>query len=429
MLKTVLLSAGLAATPGVLLAAALDQQNCFTTETINHDFDKVVTIGAAISKDENDKYFKLGGMLTKSWRLWADWVNLERGGIAVGAEKWGVKIVEIEDYSNSTFAEYAANNLVSAAGYNIDFMFGPYSSGLTGPVMDITEASTKLLFSSGSSKSTVWTTDVDYGFGMLYPSGGYYEDSMAVFEAQGAKNVAILCNSQADGNTCPTPDALLTAIDDLDMTLLFDIEIDSSASTYEADLYTALESISSSAAPVDVLILHDYSVLCVDGLQQLQDLDWTPSALYLVICNTDAAAVEEMGSAIEYATTYDSWASDGVFVSGISGYTPASFTSLFETHYEVTPTYHAASAFAAGEILVAAIEMQAGIDDTLCNDTATLASLIEGNGWSTILSAPDITFSDTHQASGEWATLQVCSSNKGLKPNTCINTPIHVHAT
>ncbi|CAM9197775.1 unnamed protein product, partial [Ectocarpus fasciculatus] len=322
----------------------------------------VLNIGAAISRDEEDKYFTLGGMLSKSWRLWADWVNLEKGGITVGVEKWGVKVVEIEDYSNSTFAEFAANNLIDPSGFAVDFMFGPYSSGLTGPVLDITEADSKLLFSAGSSKSTVWTTDVDYGFGMLYPSGGYYEDSLAVFQANGASTVAILCNDQPDGSTCPTSSSLTTAIDDLGMTLLYDIEIDSSAATYETDLYTSLETIATSATPVDVLILHDYSDLCIDGVSVLKDLDWTPNALYLVICNTDAAVVEEIGESIAYATTYDSWGSDGIYVSGISGYTPASFTELFETHYEVTPTYHAASAFSAGEILVGAIEMQAGVN-------------------------------------------------------------------
>jgi len=60
----------------------------------------------------------------------------------------------------------------------------------------------------------------------------------------------------------------------------------------------------------------------------------------------------------------------------------------------------------AGEVLVSAIETQAGLNATLAADSATLAALIAQGSYSTVLSATDITFDSNHQAVGEWITLQ-----------------------
>jgi branched-chain amino acid transport system substrate-binding protein len=185
--------------------AALPVQNTVTTSTLNSGlyFDRVLTIGAAISRDNGDKYATLGGMLWGSWELLTEWINIEKGGIVVGAEKWGVQIIEIEDYSNSTMASYAATQLVgSTSTFNVDFMFGPYSSGLTGPVLDITEADSMLMLASGSNQPTVWDGNVQYGYGLLYPGGGYFLDSLTLYAAKGATTAGLICNSAQNANSC-----------------------------------------------------------------------------------------------------------------------------------------------------------------------------------------------------------------------------------
>lgn len=59
----------------------------------------------------------------------SEWVNIERGGITVGSEKWGVSVIEVEDYSNDTMANNAARELLSATNYDVDFMFGMSNKG------------------------------------------------------------------------------------------------------------------------------------------------------------------------------------------------------------------------------------------------------------------------------------------------------------
>jgi hypothetical protein len=60
----------------------------------------------------------------------------------------------------------------------------------------------------------------------------------------------------------------------------------------------------------------------------------------------------------------------------------------------------------AGEVLVAAMELQGNLNPALCNDSITMSALVGAGSWSTILADASITFSDKHQAEGSWVILQ-----------------------
>jgi len=341
---------------GVLCALAFAQafgalpvQNTVTTSTLYADthFDRILTIGAAISRDNGDKYATLGGMLWGSWELLTEWINIQKGGISVGSEKWGIQIVEVEDYSNVTMASYAATQLTDPGGsFNVDFMFGPYSSGLTGPVLDITDPLETLLLASGSNQATVWDGNVEYGYGLLYPGGGYFDDSLALYAQVGATTAGFICNSASSANTCDsiTPSELTSQLAAVGITLTHYYSVNSDLATYATDLAADISTLASE--DVDVLILNDYYDICVDGLSMAVDLGWTPKGTYLAICNNDADALVAMGTNAWYAGTYTAWDSQSTYTSGISGYSVSQFATDFETEFDRLPTYQAAASFA-----------------------------------------------------------------------------------
>lgn len=271
--------------------------------------------------DDGDKYFSLGHQIANSYKLWADWVNLEKGGIEVGAEKWGVKVTKIEDYSTTSYVQSATNGLLSGE-FDIDFFLGPYSSSLTGPMIDITDPAKKLLMSAGSNLNTVWDGTIQYAWGLLYPDGSYYSDAFAAYKAKGASTIGFICNSQTTGGTCSSfqDTSIQDAATENGMTVSYTYKIDSTSTTYMNDLTAALTEMSTSATPVDVLVLYDYAIICKDSYPILQSdsVDWTPPGLFMAVCNNDATVQEALGSSIAYATSYTSWSKDLSFTSGTS---------------------------------------------------------------------------------------------------------------
>ncbi len=70
-----------------------------------------------------------GGNVTKrGYDLWAQAVN-EAGGIAIGAKKYGVKLFYADAQSNPSQGAAAAERLITQE--KVDFILGPYSSGVT----------------------------------------------------------------------------------------------------------------------------------------------------------------------------------------------------------------------------------------------------------------------------------------------------------
>jgi ABC-type branched-subunit amino acid transport system substrate-binding protein len=317
MIRTVSL---VAAAAGVTAVSGLSTQNSVIRGTLANStaFDRIVKIGAPISMDADDKYASLGGQLWGGWQLWKDWVNLEKGGITVGTEKWGIELIQIEDKSDAAHADYATRLLVNDTVYNVDIMFGPYSSGLTKGVMAITEPDGELLLSAGSNMESLWATGPVNAWGMLAVNGGYYEGAMATLASKGASKVYAICNNNAGGKTCSTNDEsfITTAVVAANMTMIDYYEVDSTTSTYMTDLMTGLNIAKTAGA--DVVVINDYSAVCVDGVAMLQEMGWTPNALFLAVCNGDHTVVAAIGdTAMAYITTYTGFTSVATYTSGI----------------------------------------------------------------------------------------------------------------
>lgn len=356
-----------------------------------------------------DKYAYLGQMLYGSWSLWANWVNIAQGGITVGSQKWGVQITQVEDYSNATFDKYTAGALLSEG--TIDIMFAPYSSGLTTPVLPQTEDADMLLLAAGSNSNSLWNGDVQYGFGTLYAAEGDLPVALPLYEQQGARTAAYFCSTDPNANTCTisTQESLTSTFAAAGITLTYYYEVDPTADDYASVLASNIAEIAD--ANVDLVTIHDYSALCIDGIADMQAIDWTPAGVYLQVCNNDVNVVAELGSGLWYAGSYSMYATDAQYTSGITGITNTEFVSMWSQQYGLVPTYQAAASFAAGEILYAAITQRATQVNCVnnpaqCTNGPALASIIESGTWSTIMSSTSLTFGSQHLAIGEWVTLQ-----------------------
>ena len=95
--------------------------------------DKII-LGAAISL--TGKYSSNGVHTQNGYNLAVDRIN-DMGGIKVGGKTYKFEIIYYDDESNSGRAAQLAERLIQQDG--VQYMLGPYSSGLTKAMSPVTE--------------------------------------------------------------------------------------------------------------------------------------------------------------------------------------------------------------------------------------------------------------------------------------------------
>ena len=133
--------------------------------------------------------------------------------------------------------------------------------------------------------------------GLLYKSGTYYKDSLRKFSNKGITTAAILCNNERAINTCNSYDfdRVFQEFIDMGVTLLYILKLDVTAGEdYHLNMTTAVQRLI--ADDIDLVIIHDFKILCMDFIPEAKSVDWTPRALYLNLCGQDVTAMAELGT-------------------------------------------------------------------------------------------------------------------------------------
>ena len=126
------------------------------------DFNGTIKIGAPISFQLGDAYFTYGNTIANSWNMFVEWV-LDRGGIDLNGLRYAVSIHYIEDFSDEDHVLDICDYLTNPA-HQVDFMFGPYSSGLTESCRMTTEQRGVLLMTGGTSVTEIFLgTELMFG--------------------------------------------------------------------------------------------------------------------------------------------------------------------------------------------------------------------------------------------------------------------------
>lgn len=170
------------------IAYALQNINVIEPMT-NVCFNKTIVIGSPISNYEKDIFYVEGTQMVNGWKLFVDWINTEKGGLKVGNQTIMVKLIYIEDFSNTTFVTKAAKYLITEL--KIDFMLAPYSTKLTKASSTIAKEA-NILQMAPSAASTELFLDNPYMFGTLPPSAEYTHVAFKSLSELGARSIGII---------------------------------------------------------------------------------------------------------------------------------------------------------------------------------------------------------------------------------------------
>src|ERR1700758_5299315 len=117
----------------------------------------------------------------RGYEFWRDEVNAA-GGIKAGGKSYRVKFVSYDDQSVGGRVQQLYTRLVNQD--KADFLFSPYSSGLTAPAAVISEQYGKIMIDSGGAEEKPFELGNKYLFMVITSAGHYLSGAVDALKAK-----------------------------------------------------------------------------------------------------------------------------------------------------------------------------------------------------------------------------------------------------
>jgi len=334
--------------PLALLAAAAfaaPAAPAFVTPALADD---TITIGFTASQTGPLNVDSLGQQ--RGYELWRDEVNAA-GGIKAGGKSYKINFVSYDDQSVGGRVQQLYTRLINHD--HAQFLFGPYSSGMTAPAAVISEQYGKIMVVSGGAEEKPFQLGNKNLF-MVITSAGHYLSGAV--EALKSKNphakIAMIYSDD------PFSKAVLTATKQQAEAAGLQVVMDESYAPSTTDFGPIVNKIISSNADAFMGGGHysDGATLARQMYDQKAGMKWMS---ILVAPGDDKFG--ELGAAALGVTVGSQWEIQ-VSYKPQFGPTSQEFTKAYEAKYNAKPDYHSASGFTSGAILQHAIEQANSIE-------------------------------------------------------------------
>ncbi len=284
------------------------------------------------------------------YEFWRDEVNA-KGGIKVGGKSYKVKFVSYDDQSVGGRVQQLYTRLINQD--KADFLFSPYSSGLTAPAAVISEQYGKIMIDFGGAEEKPFEQGNKYLFMVITSASHYLSGAVAALKKNDPQAKIAMVYSDD-----PFSKAVLAAAAEQAKAAGMQIVMNESYSPSTTDFGPIVNKIVSSNADA-VLGGGHYS----DGAtmaRQMHDQKANMKWVSLLVAPADDK-FGELGQAALGVTVPSQWELQ-VNYKPQFGPTTAEFAKAFQDKFHVKADYHAASGYTCGVVLQHAIEQAGSID-------------------------------------------------------------------
>ena len=231
-------------------------------------------------------------------------------------------------------------------GDRFDVLLGPYSSPVTAPVLDVTEAAGIPLVAPLAGTPTLWAgKQRQWSVQMLPAAPVYLQGSVEIAAAHGARTVALVYEDTQ------FPASLASGVREAAVAHGLEIVLDQSYPAGEAN-HTALASAARNAGG-DLFIGGGYYEDAIGLTQAAAEIDYEPLLISLSLGPGDPRFATEVGDLARCVAGNAPW----IHTIRTSGFIADSeiFVEEYENLHGRPPGYHAAAGFGAVELLAEAI--------------------------------------------------------------------------
>ena len=310
----------------------------------------VIKLGCAIS---------FTGKKSRSGKLYVDAYNLaverinKNGGIEVGGKKYKLEIIYYDDKSEATESSRLVEKLISED--KVDFLLGPYSSGITIPDSLVARRYRIPMIEGGGASGKIFSRGNKYIFGLLPAAGEYFKSTLEFLKTV---------------NPTPKTIAILFADDKFDISVAegtkkiadnmgYEIVIYEKYAEGTSDFTSALTKIK--AKNPDVVLVAGHTEESLNFTQQAKELNVNPKMISLTVGPSEADFRKALGKDANYIYGVASWSTQMNFKGYIFNDTKE-FIKIFEEKYGYEPDYHNAAGIACVAVIKNAIEKAGTLD-------------------------------------------------------------------
>lgn len=327
----------------MLTACASDQAPEGDGEEPAAEFAGTIVLGAAVS--DTGRFSREGQDTRQGYNLWLEWVNEEYGGIKVGDERYEVEIVYYDDEGDPDTAANLVERLITED--EVDFLLGPYSSGLTMSTSAIAEKYDMIMVEGNGASESIFERGFRNIFAVLTPAGNYTQSALKALADQGAETVVVAYEDTA----FPTSvgQGAIRWAEEYGMEVL-------AVETYPLEVsdVSAIMTKFRDLDP-DVFVGGGHFNDALLFVRAAQELGFTPKAMVITVGPSNPDFAAEVGTAANYILGPTQWEATMKWEGQYLG-SPAEYAARYETMWGEPPTYQAAESTATALALQAAIE-------------------------------------------------------------------------
>ena len=265
---------------GIVAAAAL-AVSLATPAMARVDGD-TITLGSSISL--TGKY-ATNGLHTQRGYDYAVKVINEAGGVKVGGKSYKLAVKYYDDESTPARGAQLAERLIQQDG--VEYMLGPYSSGMTKAIAPVSEKfGVPMVEAEGASRS-LFTQGYKYLFAVLSTSEQYLATAIdfAAEKSSDPKSVKIALAFEGDPFSMDVRAGVMDKINEYGMKVIIDDQLPADLS----DMSTTLTKVK--AMKPDALIISGHSKGAATAARQIDEMKVNVPMIALTHC--EAAKVQE----------------------------------------------------------------------------------------------------------------------------------------
>src|SRR5579862_7598377 len=307
-----------------------------------------ITVGFTASQTGPLNVDSLGQQ--RGYEFWRDEVNAA-GGIKVAGKSYKVNFVSYDDQSVGGRVQQLYTRL--AVQDKADFLFSPYSSGLTAPAAVISEQYGKIMIDSGGAEEKPFMLGNKRLFMVITSAGHYLSGAIAALKANNPHAKIAMVYSDD-----PFSKTVLAAAAQQAKDAGLDVVMNESYAPSTTDFGPIVNKIISSNADAFMGGGHysDGATLARQMYDQKANMKWVS----ILVAPADDK-FGELGAPALGVTVPSQWEIQ-VNYKPQFGPTSAQFAKAFQDKFHVRADYHTASGYTAGVILQHAIEQAGSID-------------------------------------------------------------------
>jgi branched-chain amino acid transport system substrate-binding protein len=315
-----------------------------------------IVLGSAIS--QTGKYAREGKFYVDAYQLTVDAVN-KAGGVRVGSTPYKFVLKLYDDQSDPNLSVRLFTRLVTSD--KVNFLLGPYSSGITIPASAVSEKYEIPMIQGGGASGKIFDRGYRYIFGTLPKAELYFQAAIeaAAKMTPRIQTAALLYSNEAFDRSVAEGARQWLKGQKIDK--VYDEEYQPATQDF-----TSILAVLKSKNP-DLVLLAGHEENSLNFIRQAQAADMSAKMMVFTVGPPTADFRKTLGKAAEYIYGITPWLPD-MEVGGEIFKSAREFAKQFEARFGYQADYHVASGAADVLAYKAAIEKAGTLDPKKVRD-------------------------------------------------------------